>query len=81
MNDVWSVYILKCGDGTYYTGISNDVDKRLQKHQKGFGAKYTRGRSPLTMVYNEVIGTRSEASKEEYRIKKLTRIEKIKLIT
>lgn len=77
---MWYVYILICSDDTLYTGISNDPSKRLEEHRSGKGAKYTRGRSPLEMVYLSESGNRSEASKEEYRIKKLPREAKLLLL-
>lgn len=78
----WFVYILRCGDDSFYTGIATDVARRLEEHQSQSpkGAKYTRGRSPLTLVYQQEIGTRSEASKEELRIKSLSRKQKLALI-
>lgn len=76
----WFVYIVECSDGTYYTGISTDVNKRISTHNIGRGAKYTRSRLPVICVYSKEYSDRSEASKEEYRIKQLTRKEKIKLI-
>ena len=76
----WSVYILKCDDDSLYTGITNDLDKRIQAHQSGQGAKYTRGKGPLNLVYKEACKNRSEASKRESEIKKLTRQEKLALI-
>lgn len=76
----WTVYILKCGDGSFYTGISNDLAKRLLDHEAGTGAKYTRGRGPFVVVYTEPHEGRSEASKREFLIKKLTRLEKESLI-
>lgn len=76
---MWFVYILECSDGTLYTGITTDVNKRLETHNKGKGAKYTRCRLPVKLrVYFESID-RSTASKEEYRIKQLTREQKLKL--
>ena len=77
---LWTVYILKCGDGSYYTGITNDLDKRIADHESGNGAKYTRGRGPFTLVHTEVLSNRSEASKREIAIKKLSRVEKEALI-
>lgn len=77
--DYW-LYILRCGDGTLYTGITDDIDRRLAVHQSGKGAKYTRGRGPLTVVYREKCGTRSAALKRELAVKKLTRREKLGLI-
>ena len=76
----WTVYILRCADGTLYTGIAPDVEKRLQKHNEGKGAKYTRGRTPVTLVYQETHPNRAEASKREYQIKQLSRGEKLLLI-
>jgi putative endonuclease len=76
----YSVYIVKCNDDTLYTGISNDVDNRVSKHNSGKGAKYTKSRQPVRLVYAKVIGTKSDALKEEYRIKQLNRSEKLKLI-
>lgn len=78
----WSVYILRCGDGTLYTGIATDVSRRLDEHQSQGpkAAKYTRSRLPLTIVYQRELGSRSEASKEEFRIKSLTRRQKLALI-
>lgn len=76
----YSVYIVKCNDGTLYTGISNDVDNRVVKHNSGKGAKYTKTRRPVCLVYTKVIGTKSDALKEEYRIKQLSRSEKLKLL-
>ena len=76
----YSVYIVKCNDGTLYTGISNNVDNRVVKHNSGTGAKYTKTRLPVRLVYTKVIGTKSDALKEEYRIKQLNRSEKLKLV-
>lgn len=80
MDKQWLVYILECGDGTLYTGITDDLPHRLEMHRAGKGAKYTRGRSPLTLVYQENMDSYSEALKREYRIKQLPRAEKLKLI-
>ena len=76
----WAVYILRCADGTLYTGIAPDVEKRVQKHNEGKGAKYTRGRTPVELVYREEHPNRAEASKREYQIKQLSRAEKLELI-
>jgi len=76
----WMVYILKCRDGSYYTGITNDLKKRLWDHESGAGAKYTRGRGPFEVVFSEPHDNRSEASKREFQLKKLTRKEKENLI-
>lgn len=77
----WIVYILECSDKTLYTGITNNLDKRLQQHNHGQeGAKYTRARRPVKCVYQEKQADRSDASKREMAIKKLTRSAKLKLI-
>ena len=80
MEGNWYLYILRCGDGTLYTGITNDVEKRLAAHRAGKGAKYTRGRGPLELVYREVLLDQSTALKREHEIKSMTRQEKEKLI-
>jgi putative endonuclease len=75
------VYILECSDKTLYTGITTDVDKRLEEHNTSDkGAKYTKTRRPVRLLYCEDAPDRSSASKREYAIKKLTRSEKLKLI-
>ena len=80
MEDRWHLYILRCKDGSLYTGITTDVEKRLQQHQAGKGAKYTRGRGPLELVYREESGSHSEALKRELEIKALPREKKLELI-
>lgn len=77
---MWYLYILQCGDGSLYTGITTDVEKRLEAHRSGKGAKYTRGRSPLELKYREACGTHSDALKRELEIKHLSREEKLALI-
>jgi len=74
------VYILQCSDGTYYTGYAVDVEKRLQQHQAGIACKYTRGRCPVGLVYQEEFESKSQAMSREAQIKKMTRNEKEKLI-
>lgn len=74
------VYILRCADDTYYTGSTNHPDKRLQVHNQKLGAKYTRSRTPVTMVYLEKLDDKSQALKREYQIKQLTRRQKEQLI-
>ena len=81
MDKNWYLYILRCGDGTLYTGITTDVEKRLEQHRTGKGAKYTRGRQPLELVYREKCGDHSTALKREYEIKKMPRDAKMRLIT
>ena len=80
MANTWKLYILRCGDGSLYTGITTDVQKRLEAHRSGKGAKYTRGRGPLELVYREECGDHSAALKRELEIKALSREEKQKLI-
>lgn len=77
---MWYVYILECSDFTLYTGISNDVEKRIDTHNKKKGAKYTKTRTPVKLVYQQSFETKSLAAKEEWRIKQLTRNQKILLI-
>jgi putative endonuclease len=76
----WTVYILECADKTLYTGIAKDLASRLEKHARGTGAKYTRGRGPFKVVHTEPHRTKSRALKREARIKKLPRDRKLKLI-
>jgi predicted GIY-YIG superfamily endonuclease len=77
---VWNLYILRCGDGTLYTGVAKDVQARLQKHQRGKGAAYTRTHQPVQLIYQEQNMTRSEALIREAQIKRLPRTSKEKLI-
>ncbi len=76
----WIVYILECSDKSLYTGITNDLDRRLEEHRIGKGAKYTKHRSPLRVRYTEHQGTKSAALKREAAIKSLARSEKLALI-
>jgi putative endonuclease len=78
----YSLYILRCADGTYYTGITTDVTRRIDEHngRSGSGAKYTASRRPVTLVYEDSFPSRSAALKEELRVKKLTRAQKQDLI-
>ncbi len=71
MESTWYLYMLRCADGSLYTGITTDVEKRFQVHSSGKGAKYTRGRGPLTLVYKETCGTHSDALKRELAVKAL----------
>lgn len=77
---MWYLYILRCGDGSLYTGITTDVEKRLEAHRTGRGAKYTRGRGPLELVYREACGGHSDALRRELAVKKMTRGQKIQMI-
>ena len=76
----WGVYILRCGDGTLYTGATDDLERRLAAHRAGKGAKYTRGRGPLEPVYWEPCSDAPAAYRREYAIKQLSREKKLALI-
>ena len=76
----WEVYMLECADGTLYTGISTDPERRLKVHNSGKGAKYTRGRLPAVIRYREVMPDKGAALSRECAIKRLTRREKLELI-
>lgn len=73
-------YIVKCSDGTFYTGWTNDLTRRMEAHNQGRGAKYTKARRPVTLIYYETFETKEEAMKREYAIKRLSRKEKEELI-
>ena len=77
----WVVYILRCADGTLYTGITNDLKRRMAEHEAGRGARYTQGRGPLQLVYQETCQGRGLASKREVEIKSLTRKAKLLLVS
>jgi predicted GIY-YIG superfamily endonuclease len=76
----WFVYVVRCGDGSLYTGIATDVEARVSVHNDGRGARYTRSRRPVTLVYFERKRTRSSALKREYAIKGMGRPAKLALI-
>ncbi|HJG07096.1 MAG TPA: GIY-YIG nuclease family protein [Megamonas hypermegale] len=73
-------YILKCSDNTLYTGWTNNLAKRIKTHNAGKGARYTRGRLPVKLLYYEIFSTKQEAQRREVQIKKLSRQEKLSLI-
>ena len=77
----WQIYIIECRDGSLYTGITIDLEKRLAAHNAGKGAKYTTSRRPVQLVYREGAANRSEASKRENAIKKMSRHDKLALCT
>ena len=78
---MWNVYIVECADGTYYTGITTDVERRINEHNYSFkSAKYTRSRRPVKLVYVESSENRSTASRRERQIKRLSRSKKTLLI-
>lgn len=74
---IWFVYIVECSDGTLYTGITNDVQQRIDKHNKGKGAKYTKSRIPVKLMMTFECDDKSSAAKKEYQIKQLSRKEKL----
>lgn len=76
MEKQWFVYMVECRDGTLYTGITDDIPKRMAAHNSGKGAKYTRGRAPVILVYQESVQSHSQALRREYQIKRLSREEK-----
>ena len=76
---VWAVYLLRCGDGTLYCGIALDVEARLAQHQAGKGAKYTRGRTPLELVFQEACASKGDALRRERQLKRLRRADKLRL--
>ena len=80
MENKWIVYILRCKDDSLYCGITNDLPNRLEMHRTGKGAKYTRGRGPLELVYTEECPDKSAALRREWQIKSLSRQDKIALL-
>jgi putative endonuclease len=77
---MWHLYLVRCSDGSLYTGISTDVQRRFDAHQKNRGARRLRGRGPLELVYSHAIGDRARALQIEYRVKQLTKGEKERLV-
>jgi len=77
----WLVYILRCRDGSLYTGITNDLSKRLRAHAAGKASRYTRSRLPVRLAYQEPQATKSSALKREAAIKSLSRTQKLRLVT
>lgn len=82
-DDTWYVYMVRCADGSLYTGIAKDVRRRLGEHNgsNGAGAKYTRARQPVELVFQERAASRSEAARREYAIKRLPRSAKLRMIS
>ena len=76
----WYVYILRCGDGSLYAGYTNDIPRRLARHQSGRGAKYTRSRLPVALAYQEELPDKSAALRREAAVKRMTRPQKLSLI-
>ncbi len=77
--NLYYVYMLRCADDTIYTGITTDLERRVRVHNDGKGAKYTRTRTPVELVYSEPFESKSEALKREWQIKKLSRSEKLQM--
>ena len=77
----WFLYILGCGDGSFYTGVTTDIDRRLREHQEGKASRYTRIRRPVVLVYQEECGTRSQSLARECAVKSLSRRRKEELIS
>jgi putative endonuclease len=77
---MWYCYIVECSDGTLYTGITTNLEMRIKAHNSGNGAKYTRTRAPVLLKWSYEFSNRSEATKEECRIKRLSKIKKIEII-
>ena len=80
-DESWFVYVLQCSDNSLYTGITNNLEKRIETHNKKKGAKYTRARLPVVLKYFERVANKSLAAKREIAIKKLSKAEKIRLIS
>ncbi|MEF8974690.1 MAG: GIY-YIG nuclease family protein [Halapricum sp.] len=80
MAEDYYVYVLHCADDTFYTGYTTDVDRRVNEHEAGHGAKYTRGRTPVEVVHVESYPSKSKAMSREYEIKQYSRAEKERLI-
>jgi putative endonuclease len=81
-HNLWTLYILRCADNTLYTGITNNLERRIEEHNgRGKAAKYTRGRQPVTLVYQENCDSRSAATKREILIKKLSKADKEALVS
>ena len=75
----WTVYLLRCRDGSLYTGITNDLQQRLESHRRGKASAYTRARRPVALAYQEVVSDRGSALKREAAIRRLSRVEKLAL--
>lgn len=77
---VWFLYVLECADGSFYTGISNNLQERIKEHNSGRGSKYARSRLPVKLIYSETYTTKSRALKREIEVKSLTRTQKEELV-
>ena len=78
----WTVYILRCADGSLYTGVTRDITRRVEEHNSNgrLAARYTRARRPVVLVYREAVRSRSAACRREYRIKQMTRSDKLAIV-
>ena len=81
MKAIWSIYLIRCSDGSLYTGITTDVIRRLEMHRTGKGAKYLKTRRPLELVFSKEVGNRSQASKLEYAVKQLSKAKKEQIVS
>jgi putative endonuclease len=79
--DIWFVYIVQCSDESLYTGITNNIEKRIEKHNKGIGAKAVKGKLPVKLVYQEFFADKGEALRREYEIKSWSREKKLQIIS
>ncbi len=79
-DQTWHLYLIRCADGSLYTGITTDIPRRLREHQLGRGARRLRGRGPLVLAFSQAVGNRSQALRLEYRVKRLGRAQKEALI-
>jgi len=80
LRTAWSLYLIRCSDGSLYTGVTTDVERRFREHRKGTGAKYLRGRGPLTLEFHCRVGNRSEALRLEHLVKRLDKMQKEALL-
>jgi putative endonuclease len=77
---MWYLYVLKCADGSLYTGVTNNIEKRMGDHKNGVGSKYVRSRLPFELLYQEEFESKQEAMKREFAVKKLSRKQKLELL-
>lgn len=80
LRTAWSLYLIRCSDGSLYTGVTTDVERRFREHCKGTGAKYLRGRGPLTLEFHCRVGNRSDALRLEHLVKRLDKMQKEALL-
>jgi putative endonuclease len=80
VESIWKVYVVRCSTGEFYTGCTTDLKRRIGQHNRGSGSKYTRSRRPVVLIYEEACADRSAALKREIQIKKMSRVQKFRLI-